>query len=231
VPGTPHPQYHAELAAFAAAAAVRYPLSAAIQVWNEPNYTRFWDGPPDPQAYGDMARQVADAVHATGTGMPVVNAGLAPLTGDSSEGMSFDGFLEEAYKTGGPQHTDAIGMHPYPLSGYGTDWVEELRSNVYRHVDVMNEFGDGSKPLWITEIGVSNYAAPDGFTDPQQADALVTTYDVLVRIAGVQAILIHRFQDDPEGDHPMEWGYGVVDSDGNIKPGYCALAAVRGVPC
>jgi polysaccharide biosynthesis protein PslG len=230
-PGTPAWHSHDELGAFAAAAANRYPLAAGIQVWNEPNDRDYWNGDPDPQAYGDIAMHVASAVHASGSGIPIIGAGLSPLSDTSGDGIAFDEYLREAYKTGGPQLTDAAGVHPYPLSGQGTDWVSEVRSNMYRHLAVMNDFGDAGKPIWVTEIGVSNYEDKRGYTPDEQGVALATMHELMRRIPSVRAVLFHRFQDDPDGENLKETGYGVVDAAGNPKPAFCALAALRGVPC
>ena len=65
----PAPAYYDELARFAAAAAVRYRDAVGFEVWNEPNYPRFWGGEmPDPADYSNMFKQVADAIHAAAPG-------------------------------------------------------------------------------------------------------------------------------------------------------------------
>jgi hypothetical protein len=230
-PGTPAPAYHADLAKLAGEAAKRYPLSAGIQVWNEPNYIPYWGSEPDPRAYGDMALRVADAVHSTGTDIPVISAGLAPMWADSENGMAADSFLREAYETGGPQQTDAIGVHPYAFGNFTQDYLSEVRAALYRHVAVMNEFGEADKPIWVTEIGISNYIDARGFTVEEQAVALTAMHELFLRIPSVDAVVIHRLQDDPWAADAREPGYGVVDADGNPKPAFCALAAVRGASC
>lgn len=65
-----------------------------------------------PLAYGEMTREVAIPVHGANPSMPVISAGLAPLSNDGPEGMAYDRFLRKANETGGPQLTDAIGAHP-----------------------------------------------------------------------------------------------------------------------
>ncbi len=229
-PGTPAWEHHVDLGNLAAEVAKRYPLSAGIQVWNEPNYIPYWGSDPDPQAYGDMALHVADAVHSTGADIPVISAGLAPIWADSTDGMAFDTFLRRAYETGGPQLTDAIGVHPYPFGNFTQDYLSEIRATLYRHLAVMNEFGESAKPIWVTEVGISHYIDGRGFNLDEQALALSAIYELLRRVQSVDAALFHRFQDDPWGIQ-REAGYGVVDADGNPKPAYCALAALRSASC
>jgi hypothetical protein len=226
--GTPAWEYHDDLGNLAAEVAKRYPLSAGIEVWNEPNYSAYWGSDPDPQAYGDLALHVANAVHATGTGIPVISAGLAPIFTDNPDGIAFDSFLRRAYETGGPQLTDAIGVHPYPFGDATQDYLSEIRGTLYDHLSVMNEFGEADKPLWVTEIGITNYIDARGFTLDEQALALSAIYELFRRIPSIDAMFIHRFQDDPWGT-PREAGWGVVDADGNPKPAFCALSALRGV--
>ena len=55
--------YYDEFADFAVAAAKRYPDSIGFEVWNEPNYPRYWGGPPEPGDYAQMLKTVADALH------------------------------------------------------------------------------------------------------------------------------------------------------------------------
>ena len=44
----PDPDYYDEFADFAVSVAKRYPESAGFEVWNEPNYPKYWGGPPEP---------------------------------------------------------------------------------------------------------------------------------------------------------------------------------------
>jgi hypothetical protein len=57
----PAAAHRADYAAFAATVARRYPLSAAVEIWNEPNLDYYWRN-PDPVAYGALARQAIAAV-------------------------------------------------------------------------------------------------------------------------------------------------------------------------
>ncbi|HYU59247.1 MAG TPA: hypothetical protein VEK39_00675 [Solirubrobacterales bacterium] len=228
----PAPEYFDELADFAARAAQRYPQAAGLEIWNEPNYEIYWGGPPDPQAYGQMLGQVATAVDAVAPNMPVVSAGLSPHIHDESDAMAYESFLRQAYQTGGPQLADAIGTHPYPNRRYTEDYLGNIRVNLFRYFRVMSEFGDGDKPMWVTETGVSNEGDDEQFDLDQQADALAKIYTMLRRVAHpIPVVVFHRFIDQPGSPRVKEQGYGVVNGAGQPKPAYCAVAAAREHPC
>jgi hypothetical protein len=227
----PSSDHYDELADFAARAAQRYPQAVGIEVWNEPNYEIYWGGTPDPESYGEMLKLVVPAIKAANPNMPVATAGLSPHISDASDAMAYETFLRRAYSTGGPQLADAIGTHPYPNRRYSEDFLGNIRVNLFRYLQVMSDFGDQDKPMWVTETGVSN-DGDEGFSPDQQADALAQIYTIMRRIDhSIPVVIFHRFFDQPGNPRVKEQGYGVVSGDGALKPAYCAVAAVRDRPC
>lgn len=97
-PGPPTPENYSQLGELAALLADRYPQSVGIEVWNEPNYRPHWGADPDPEAYGALTKEVATAILAANSYMPVVSAGLAPLSTNGSEGMAYEQLLEEGLR-------------------------------------------------------------------------------------------------------------------------------------
>ena len=231
-PSSPlQPDYYDEFADFAAEVAARYPESLGLELWNEPNDASEWGGPPDGYAYGQLLRAVVPAVKAANPGMPVIAAGLAPHRGSNEAGIDYETFLRQAYETGGPQLADAIGAHPYALTTPRKDYLAKVRAALFRYLRVMTEFGDHAKPIWITEVGYSTEGEDEGFSYPQQAKALTSTYEMLRRVANLPVVLFHRLTDQPGDTGIKEEGYGVMEADGTAKPAYCAIAANRGMPC
>jgi hypothetical protein len=165
--------------------------------------------------------------------MPVITAGLSPHQNDVGDAMAYEGFLRRAYATGGPQLADGIGTHPYPLRQYHEDFLGAIRIDLYRYLRVMNEFGDGNKPMWVTETGVSNEGeGEEAYSHEQQADALTQIYTLMRRIDHpIPFVGFHRFVDQPGHSRVKERGYGVVAGNGQPKPAYCAVAAARERPC
>ena len=191
----PAAAHYDELAEFAVAAAKRYPESAGIEVWNEPNSPDFWGGTPEPDRYAQLLKQVAGALHAEAPGMPVISAGLAPLgdTGDNPQGYS--NFLARLYELGAAQSADAIGIHPYPGVGPAEDYIGEVRIYLGKVQQVMARFADSARPLWATEFGVST-AGERAFSPAAQGRALVELYELFRRVAGIELALVHRFVED-----------------------------------
>jgi polysaccharide biosynthesis protein PslG len=230
-PGShPAPEYYDEFAQFAVRVAQRYPQSLGLEVWNEPNYRPYWHGDPDPDAYGQMFDVVESAVHQAVPQMTVITAGLSPNINNDNDAMAYEGFLRQAYATGGLGGADAIGAHPYPNRRYSEDYLGNIRINLYRYLRAMNEFGDGGKPIWVTETGTST-EGDDGMNAEQQADALAKMYTQFRRIENIPVVIFHRFMDQPGASKINERGFGVVNGDGDPKPSYCSVAAAREHPC
>ena len=104
-------------------------------------------------------------------------------------------FLDSLYAIPGFKgNFDAAALHPYAPN------VDELGAEIEQFRAVMTKHGDGSKPLWLTEIGWGS-APPDKFrlnkglpgpgglleepfrTDPEPPEGLERAAPVLVRLA------------------------------------------------
>jgi hypothetical protein len=223
----PAPQYYDEFADFAVTAAKRYPESIGFEIWNEPNYPHFWGGPPDPAAYAALLKTAADALHSRVPGMTVVSGGLSPHSdGDTSGSIGFRDFLIDMYERGAAQKADAIGIHPYPGVGPDEDYVTDVRVYLGKIQNVMDRYGDGARPLWATEFGVST--GGDKAFSPAAAGAAITELiEMFRRIRGIELTIVHSFVDPALSGR--EGGFGMLDRSLNPKPAFCDLAALRGV--
>jgi hypothetical protein len=224
--GSPRGDEIDEYAQFAALAARRYPRALAIEVWNEPNWTHFWAPKPDPARYSRLVRAAADAVHATGTGVPVILAGNAPLSNDGDDGraMSFDGFLRRVYAEGGIGAADAVSHHIY--FGQVRDRILTMRQQIGRLRAVMAAHGDGSLPLWITEVGLSSTEETDL---AGQGAGLAEIYETLRRIENIPVVIFHKLIEGEDALGPGIDHRGIIDVRAEPKPAYCALARAREV--
>ncbi len=234
--GVMHPSEsnYDEFAKFAAEAAKRYPQSAGFEVWNEPNFDRFWGGEADVDTYIKMFKEVAPAIHAANPEMPVYTGGLSPHSNPTPDAIPYQDFIDAMYRGGAAQLADAVAIHPYPSTPFTANpenggYIERIRVHMERVDRVMRQHGDGSTPIAVTEVGVSTDSS-DTYTPEQQAKALVDIYQLFRHIDGVPIVIVHSLADTPSagGD---EAGFGVVTESGNPKDAFCALAAVRGNPC
>jgi len=221
----PAQSHYDEMARFAVAAAKRYPDSIGIEVWNEPNYPRFWGGWPEPELYAKMLKEVAGALHSQVPGMPVVSGGLSPHADSDTKAIGFSNFLERLYELGAAQQADAIGIHPYPGVGPTEDYVTDVRVYLGKIQNVMRKFGDASRPMWATEFGVSS-AGENAFSEAQQGTALAEIYDLLRRVNRVDVAVVHRFIEHPELAG-REAGFGVVSQNLVPKPVFCEIFLMR----
>lgn len=226
----PAPAYYDEMAKFAAAAAVRYPNAAGLEIWNEPNYPRFWGGDwPDPGDYSAMLKKSADAIHAAAPQMPVISGGLSPHADSDNNAIGFSNFLAAMYRNGAAQAADAIGVHPYAGVGPDEDYVADVRVYLGKIQREMRAAGDVATPMWATEFGIST-TGPHAYSREQQGTALVEIYEVMRRIETIPLVILNGLVDNP-GLAEREGGWGIADPDLSKKPSFCAINTARGVPC
>jgi hypothetical protein len=99
----PQPLYVDAYAAFAAAVARRYPLAAAVEIWNEPNFHGS-SKHPDPDAYATLLQRSYAAVKRARPAMRVLGGALGsgtswesgPLEGDDIPMYDFLKAIEDA---------------------------------------------------------------------------------------------------------------------------------------
>lgn len=201
----------------------RYPQSAAIEVWNEPNLHWFWQPKADPVRYTELLVEAHDVVKAVDPQMPVLGGSVLDLPVTNETEVSLADFVGTIYAQGGGPAMDGIAVHLYPHAY--EDWV---RSGLDHIRAVRDSAGDATKSIWVTEVGAST-------TDPQpllsvsdqgQADVLTNAYRRMAAMPDVRAVIVHTLIEPARGG--AERGYGLVRPDLTPKPAYCALAAAVG---
>lgn len=229
----PAPDRLDEYAGFAVEVAERYPEAIGIEVWNEPNIPNFWRPAPDAEVYRELLATTADAVHESGSQVPVVMAGPSPTTQEMAasepQKIPFVQFIEEVMASPGAPGADAIGTHPYSL-------LQRDREPVAESIRLFEQARAAARrvapelPVWVTEIGLST-AGRNSVTPKQQAEGLRAIFVAMER-AGVPVITVHRFFDQADPPFTFEEGFGVVADDRSTrKPAFCALAELAGSAC
>jgi hypothetical protein len=219
----PRPKYDRRWKRFVRAAVSRYPDVRAVEIWNEPNLSRFWAPRADPKRYTTILKLAHEAVVAANRIAPVLAGGLIP-TATRSGNISADEFLRQIYRRAGAGGFEGIATHPYPRRAPFVqtmwNWLDALRA-------VRAENGDDATPLWITEVGISTHSS-SGVPLDRQGDLLVELYRS-IQGHDVASFVIHRFQAGAEGGY---WNQtSVVDRYLLPKPAYCDLGAAIGIPC
>jgi hypothetical protein len=223
----PAPAHRADYAAFAAAVARRYPLSAAVEIWNEPNLTYYWRN-PDPVAYGTLARIATAAIRRANPSMRVLVGALAnPLDDAAGAGIRLDAFASDLARDGTLAVADGLSFHPYPQQPDAGPFRD-----AFAQVDAA--LGSVRTRLVADELGASTADRGHGqyqFSDTQQRDVMLATYGAidradpaLPRAASVDAVVFHTDIDTPAG------GFGFVTPNASAsggfvpRPVYCAIA-------
>lgn len=186
------PDTLADFATFAGTVVARYPAIQYWEIWNEPNTQNFWRPGPDPARYVDLLKLAYAAVKAANPKAVVVLGGLSPGIGSGQiNTMTGTSFLQAVYQSGGQPYFDAVGFHPYngaaSPDSYLTDYVSSLH-------DVMTQYGDGNKSIWVTEIGWY-VGSGSNLSESDQASYLSSAFSILYNLQYVQSVYWYNVRD------------------------------------
>jgi len=222
-----------DFAAFAATVAQRYPEAIGIEVWNEPNIPNFWRPEPNIGQYRELLAKTADAVHESGSELPVAMAGPSPTTREQVEEdpqkIEFVEFIEGVMGGPGAPDVDAVATHPYSLLQRGKDPID-ASIRLFDEAAAAAEEAAPEKPVWVTEVGLTT-AGQFKVSPEVQAEGLAEILRYL-KDRDVPIVSVHRFFDDADPEFRFEAGFGVVESDrATMKLSFCAVAETFGTPC
>jgi hypothetical protein len=209
-------------AAFAAAAAHRYPFVKHWLIWNEPNQRR-WLRPTLPSlyvrrllnpAYTAIHRAIPRALVGGGVTAPrAATGGVSPvawINGMAAAHARLDAYAHNPYPlnpaetplTGGCTHCTTLTMATLPM----------LISTVKK------AFGP-SKRIWLTEYGYQT-DPPDHFLGVSPAKQALYMSEAALRAyraPKVDMLIDYLIQDEPELDR---WQSGILTVNGVEKPAY-----------
>jgi hypothetical protein len=214
----------------------------AIEVWNEQNLRREWEGYPlDPALYMDLLKRSYASIKAACPGMIVVSGATTPA-GYSDVAFDDIDYLRGMYQNGLARYSDAVGIHPSgfanPPSVRFSDW-ESGSYNAPSHVNhrsfyflstleqsraVMEQFGDSAKKLWPTEFGWGSTPSPyAGYeyqarvSEQQQADWISNAFQTMANSGYVGAAFLWS----------VSYDYGEMQTFSVVgRPAYDALKAL-----
>lgn len=127
------------------------------EVWNEPNITPFWSPRPDAELYFELLKVAYTQAKAADPTCVIV--GLCTAGPDYP-------FIEKVYQQGGSAYLDALSFHHYDDRRDEAVLEEEIRE-IRR---IMQRWGDGHKPLLITELGLLTGVDPIGMKPMSHED-------------------------------------------------------------
>jgi hypothetical protein len=233
------PDDPAALQAFAAALCTRYRgRIAALEIWNEPNATGFFQAYPGmsiPASYVRILKAAYAGAKGADPSVQIIAGNSDGRYSTDANGAYYaqDDFLSACYAAGAGGSFDMWATHNYPGSpgtvvpefrfgawaGYRSVWgvVESLRA-------ILDAHGDGSKPLGITEVGWpnggdsdSNTSAPPSFVTQRRYTVRNILHAYAHNLRTYQVMFVFDF---PDGT------YGIFNSDASERPVATAIRVV-----
>lgn len=227
----------------------------AYELWNEANLSREWGyGRINAGDFVELLLAGRRGVSAGDPAATVIGGALTPagdvdIPDQQVQAVDDVTFLRQMYEYEGGivrDGFDAWGVHPggfnnAPLQEIGSPRGEGWNGHASfyfrrftQHREVMQEFGDGGKPIWITEMGWStaNQDPAYGYgVDNSEGDQAAFLTDAFHMVREQYGYITHAFVWNlnfqlvvpPEDE---KYPFGVLRGDGTPRPAYEALAGM-----
>jgi polysaccharide biosynthesis protein PslG len=151
------------------------------QIWNEPNFHRFWAPQPFATSFVRLLRTARRALRAADPGARLVLPGLPNRSWEA---------LRSIYRAGGRRAFDVVALHPYTRRPRNVVKLVRLSRRV------MARYGDRRKPVWVTELSwpATERAAgtADGFRTTEKGQARKLRNALLLLAAARRELRIER---------------------------------------
>jgi len=157
-------EHYPDFAAFVGAFVARYRGRVRhIIIWNEPNLSFEWGyRPVGPEGYTELLAAAYQAAKAADPEVIVLAGALAPTLEPegSAAGLNDLLYLEQMYAAGAASYFDALSIHAYgwtfpPEEPPSPEAINFRRTELLR--EIMVQYGDGHKPVYITEAGWNDH--------------------------------------------------------------------------
>ena len=119
----------------------------AVMLWNEPNNLSHWDFKLDPdwKLFAGMVIAASRAIRRENPELPIVLGGISPIDPNFIELLGSYGVLDAV---------DVVAVHGFPL-----DWNHWQIQDWPKKIDEIRAVT--SKPVWVSEAGVSSFGAEE----------------------------------------------------------------------
>lgn len=183
-----------------------------FEIWNEENTSTFYI---PPARFATLYSAARTAIHAVDPTASVILGGLSddtlvPAYDPSKDDPAVYAYQMFAADPGLRGNVDAFGLHPYALTaGDAVDWTVHFRQ-------VLDQIGEGSAPIDITEIG---WTTGDAVREAWRASTMGAFASVLSRSdCGIRLLAPYTWVDPGVASAS---DFGLVDStalDTNLRP-------------
>jgi hypothetical protein len=200
---------------------------AALEVWNEPNFSPFFNSAAPASDYAALLKAAYPRVKQEAPGLPVIGPGVL-----NSDGY----FLEDLYDEGAKGYFDGVSSHPFTRSRSPHDpYPPQIAFSYIRGIpwvqEVMAAHGDGHKKQWLTELGWSS-CAPTGtsswcVTLEQQAQYIGDAFRIIRdNWDFVEAAMVYNLRNKGTSPSDRETQMGLLYQDFSPKPSWEAFTTV-----
>jgi beta-xylosidase len=123
------------------------PLVEAVKLWNEPNNKSHWDFELDPEwrIFSEMVKTASAAIESECSDVVRVLGGMSPIDPNFLINLNDQGVLASV---------DAVAIHGFPLDW--NHWAIDEWPDKVESIRRMTRL-----PVWVTEVGVSTFAAEE----------------------------------------------------------------------
>jgi hypothetical protein len=205
---------------------------AAWEIWNEEDNSGWWNGTP--AQYAALLKSAYTSIKSVDPKATVI---LGGMTGNDGP------FLSQLYAAGARGSFDAVGIHTDTACNIASPYLFEYNRgtrtiNQYFFLGftavhaVMVGAGDGTKPIYVTELGWSSTGAEcrtghwagqklAGVTQPTQAAYLRQAYHCLAqpRYAYVKVAMWFELFNNGTSTAPLN-NFGLLNHDYSPKPAF-----------
>ena len=114
------------------------------EIWNEENIDQFWFSEPSGADYAKVLVTAGRVIHGIDPNLKVIYGGTSgiPLA-----------YIEESFKAGACEGFDAMCIHPYREGLASLDAEDNFLQGIESVRSLMERYGVGDRPIWITEMG------------------------------------------------------------------------------
>ena len=190
------------------------------EMWNEENGVDFYRPRPDAKTYTKLLKAAWLAAKKADPDCVVVLGGMQMngIIANPWSKVKVHNYLDDLYKAGARPYFDVCNIHPYVLPNEGADHMMKLPRDT---LSLMARYGDGNKPLWITEVGCG---AASRDAEQAQAQLLADTFEAAKKEPAIQRVFWFLLRDMQKDLLGPEGSMGLFNYQGKPKP---ALEAFR----
>jgi hypothetical protein len=138
--------------------------------------------------------------------------------------------MEACYERGVKDYCDIVSFHDYTNIKHPQHGLPLLKAKIGEVVKLMEEYGGGDKPIWLSEFGVPRGLQASGpgqmakVTPEDQAAWLVTCYEEIPRYRNVEAIFWMCLKDWTNTQDSSTKVFGLYHEDWTPWPAATAFA-------